>query len=90
MAEGDAWVDSTYLGHFIVDTLIHILPRSEFRLPVKLDMDMSHFVQNMSIAFLGKTSTVKFEGKAKVGKGAIFINYPIRYQGVQDLGEWLK
>ena len=23
-AEGDAWMDSTYLGHFVVDSSVHI------------------------------------------------------------------
>ena len=35
-AEGDAWMDSTYLGHFTVDTLVQIPPNSEFLVPVKL------------------------------------------------------
>src|SRR5450755_3940068 len=35
-AEGDAWLDSNYLGHFIIaDTLIHIPAAADFRLPVK-------------------------------------------------------
>jgi hypothetical protein len=28
---------------------------------------------------------VKLEGKAKVGRGGIFVNYPIRYEGKQPL-----
>jgi hypothetical protein len=30
-----------------------------------------------------KEVMLRVEGKAKVGKGAIFINYPIRYEGKQ-------
>lgn len=89
-AEGDAWLDGNPLGHFTIDTLIHIPARSDFRLPVKLSMDMSHFVENMSIAFLGKEVTLKVDGMARAGKGIIFINYPLHYEGKQKLGELLK
>jgi LEA14-like dessication related protein len=89
-AEGDAWLDGNPLGHFTMDTLIHIPARSDFRLPVKMRMDMSHFVENMSIALLGKEVTLKVDGVARVGKGIIFINYPVHYEGKQKLGDLLK
>ena len=89
-AEGDAWLDGNPLGHFTIDTLIHIPALSDFRLPVKMSMDMSHFVENMSVAFSGKEVTLKVDGVARAGKGIISINYPIHYEGKQKLGELLK
>lgn len=88
--EGDAWLDGNPLGHFTIDTLIHIPARSDFHLPVKMSMDMSHFVENISVAFLGKEVTLKVDGVARAGKGIIFINYPIHYEGKQKLGDLLK
>jgi hypothetical protein len=29
---------------------------------------------------------VKLDGNARVGRGGIFINYPIKYEGMQKLG----
>jgi LEA14-like dessication related protein len=89
-AEGDAWVDGNPLGHFTIDTLIHIPARSDFRLPVKMNMDMSHFVENMSVAFLGKEVTLKVNAVARVGKGIIFIDHPVNYEGKQKLGDLMK
>ena len=89
-AEGDAWLDGNPLGHFTMDTLIHIPARSDFHLPVKMSMDMNHFAENMSVAFSGKEVTLKIDGVARIGKGIIFINYPIHYEGKQKLGELLK
>ncbi len=89
-AEGDAWLDGNPLGHFTIDTLIHIPARSDFRLPVKLSMDMRYFVENMSVAFLGKEVTLKVDGVARVGKGIFFINYPIEYEGKENLDGILK
>ncbi len=89
-AEGDAWLDGNPLGHFSMDTLIHIPARSDFSLPVKMSMDMNHFVENMSIAFSGKEVILKIDGMARAGKGIIFINYPIQYEGKQKLGDLMK
>lgn len=89
-AEGDAWVDGNPLGHFSMDTLIHIKPRSDFRLPLKLVMDMKHFTQNMSSAFLGKQVLLKVTGTARAGKGVFYIDYPISYEGKESLDGLLK
>ncbi len=89
-AEGDAWMDDHYLGHFTVDTLIHISALSDFILPVNMEMDMSHLLQNTTAVFLGREVTVKLKGKVRVGKGIVFINYPIRYEGKQNFSELIK
>jgi LEA14-like dessication related protein len=89
-AEGDAWMDSTYLGHFRMDTLIHIFGNSDFSVPVKLDMDMKYALQNIANAIFNTEVILKIDGKAKVGKGVIFIRYPIHYEGRQNLSELFK
>ena len=89
-AEGDAWIENNFLGHFSMDTLIHIPANEEFSLPVKLQVDMGKIFKNSLVAFLAKEVLVKIEGKARLGKGFVFINYPIRYEGKQNLGELLK
>ena len=89
-ASGDAWLDGNLLGHFTVDTLLHIPAQGDFRLPVQLKMDMGHFIENISAAFMDKQVLLKVEGMAKAGKGIVFINYPVRYEGKQKLGELLK
>lgn len=88
-AEGDAWLDETKLGHFIMDTLIHIQPNSDFVLPVSLNVDMNYILQNALSTFSKKEVLVKIEGKARVGKSGIFIHYPISYLGKQNLSELL-
>ena len=89
-AEGNAWIDGKALGHFTMDSLIKIGPKSDFWIPVKLKLDMSHFVENMAAAFLGKQVMLKINGTARVGKGFLFMNYPLEYEGKQSLESWLK
>ena len=89
-AEGDAWMDGKYLGHFVMDTLISIKGNSDFRLPVKFKAEMGQLFKNSLSAFLGKESLLKVEGTARLGKSGIYIRYPIRYEGRHNLGELLK
>ena len=89
-AEGDAWIENNFIGHFIIDSLIQIPANGDFRLPVKLKVDMSKVLKNSLIALLAKETIIKVEGKARVGKGFVYINYPIRYEGKQKLGELLR
>lgn len=89
-AEGDAWADDQYLGHFTMDTLIHINGHSDFSLPVKFKADMKILLKNSLTSLLGKEATLKVEGKARVGKGFIFINYPIHYEGKHSMAELVR
>ncbi|HSU27935.1 MAG TPA: LEA type 2 family protein [Chitinophagaceae bacterium] len=89
-ASGDAWIEGNYVGKFSMDTLIHIPANGEFQLPVTLIMDMSHFIGNAATSYLNEKVNVKIEGKAKVGKAGFFINYPIHYEGLQNISELLK
>ncbi|HEV7779889.1 MAG TPA: LEA type 2 family protein [Chitinophagaceae bacterium] len=89
-AKGDVWIENKYLGKFSMDTLILIPANGEFRMPVKLEVDMRKIMENSIVAFLSREVTVKVEGKAKVGKSFIYISYPLRYEGKHKLGELMK
>jgi LEA14-like dessication related protein len=86
-AEGDAWIEDNFLGHFTVDTLVEIPSKEAFRIPVKMEVDMSKLAKNSLLAIFRPEVLIRIEGKAKVGKGMLSINYPFRYSGKHDLGE---
>jgi LEA14-like dessication related protein len=89
-AEGDAWMDSTYLGHFIVDSSVHIPANSEFLVPVKLAVDMKKMLQHSLAAFLNENVLLKITGQAKAGKSGFYRNFSLNYQGMQNLRELFK
>ncbi len=89
-AEGDAWLENNFLGHFSMDTLIHIPAKGDFTIPIKLKVDMGKILKNSLLTLLAKEVKIRVEGKARVGKGLIYINYPIRYEGMQNLEKLLK
>jgi hypothetical protein len=89
-AEGEAWLDEHYLGRFKMDTLIHILPKSEFILPVSLQVDMAWFLLNSATLLTGKEVKIKVTGTVRAGKSLVYVNYPILYEGKQDLSDLMK
>lgn len=89
-AGGSAWLDGQFLGTFRVDTMVHIPARAEFTLPVKLDVDMKKLFRNSIAVLLKREVTLKLDGKAKLGKGLVFINYPIRYEGKQEIDKLFR
>lgn len=89
-AEGDAWLNGQPLGHFTVDSLVHINALSDFQLPAKVEMDMANLTLNASAILLNKEVTITVDGVARVGKGPLYINYPIHYEAKQKLKELFK
>lgn len=89
-AAGDAYLNDTYLGHFRVDTLIRLLPKQNFIIPVTLLVDKKNIFKNSMAALLQSTVTLKFEGKAKLGKGFFYANYPIRHSGEFNIKDLLR
>jgi LEA14-like dessication related protein len=84
-AEGDAWLNNNFLGHFRLDSTVDIPADDEFSLPVTLKLEMDQVIQNSISLLNNKEVPVKLEGRAKFGKGGVYINYPIHYEGMQKV-----
>jgi LEA14-like dessication related protein len=89
-AEGEVFLNNTFLGHFKTDSLIRIPKKSDFIIPVTLKVDMQNILKNSMTLLVNPAVTVKVQGKARLGKGFIFINTPIRYEGVHSITELMK
>ena len=84
-AEGDAWMDSTYLGHFTVDSSVHIPANSEFLIPVKMAVDLKKMFRHTFAALLNDKVLIRISGQAKAGKSGFYKNFALDYQGTQNL-----
>jgi len=84
-AEGDAYIDSIYLGHFLLDSLIKIPKSSDFTVPFLLKANMKNIYTNALSVFANKEFNIRLEGRCKVGRGGLFFPYPIHYEGKQSL-----
>jgi LEA14-like dessication related protein len=77
----DIWIENKYLGKFLLDTSMTIARQREFNLPANIDVDMRNLFKNAFSALFGKELLVTVKGTARVGKGNIFINAPVSYEG---------
>lgn len=87
-ADVDVYVNDNFFGKTIFDSTLKIPGRDTFYLPVVLKVNMNTTVMQL-IQTLGQGQQevkVKLDGNARVGRGGIFINYPIKYEGMQKLG----
>jgi hypothetical protein len=89
-ADGKVWIDGDFLGNFIIDSIVQIMPKADFRLPVELDIDMKNIFKNSIMAFLKNEVILKISGMARVGKAGFYINYPVDYEGKQNLNELIR
>ena len=73
-----------------MDTLILIPAKADFRLPVKLELEMKSVLKNSLAVFLKNEVMLKIEGQARIGKAGFYVNYPVRYEGKQNISGLLK
>jgi LEA14-like dessication related protein len=79
----DIFINGNLLGHSTTDTLINIPRRDTFLVPVKFKVDMRNVFKNAWNTFLGKEVLVRLSGKVIVGKGNMFMSFPINYETKQ-------
>jgi LEA14-like dessication related protein len=89
-AEGEAWADGNKLGQFNIDTLIHIPASGDFILPIVLNMDMKNFLGNMALLISNKPIMLKVDGKARVGKSLIYVDYPLKFEDKVNLNQLMN
>jgi LEA14-like dessication related protein len=69
----------------LLDTLILIPKKDTFSIPVVMEVEMKNLFPN-AFSLLTKTEIdLRIEGTVKVGKGGVFLNVPVKYQGKQKI-----
>jgi LEA14-like dessication related protein len=83
----DVYVNNNYFGKSTLDSSIWIPKKDTFLIPVVLQVDMNGTVMGLLQTLTAGTDSVlvKLEGKAKIGRSGIYINYPIHYEGKQKI-----
>ena len=83
--EMSIFMNNRFLGKTILDTLTEIPARDSFLIPVSMKVDMKQVYSNALDILLNNETTIRLDGFAKLGKGGIFFNVPIKYEGKQKL-----
>ena len=85
-AEGEAWLDSLYIGPFRVDTPIVARPLTGFEIPVTLQVDMKQALFLTRILAQKKKGIndiwLKIEGKARAGRNGFYKILPFKSEGL--------
>lgn len=81
----DLYIDSNYLGKFVLDTLMHIPKSSEFTLPASMEVNMKGLFKNSISILFNNEVTIAAKGTTRVGKGGFYVTIPFNYQGKQKI-----
>jgi LEA14-like dessication related protein len=84
-ADVDVFINNTYLGKSILDTLVRIPARDTFLLPVTMRVETGGALTNILRIVTDSSVMIRMEGNASFGKGGVFLNYPIKYEGRQRI-----
>jgi LEA14-like dessication related protein len=84
-ASFDLFFDDTQVGHSLQDTMIRIPAKDTFYFPVKLEVSMENVFKNALTILGNKEVTIKATGNCKVGKGGIYLPFPIKCETKQPL-----
>ena len=84
-AEVEVYINNQVVGKSILDTLIVIPKRDRFLIPVSMKVNIKDVFSNALTTLLSGEVDIKLEGFAKLGKGVLFVDVPIRYEGKQKI-----
>jgi LEA14-like dessication related protein len=84
-AQVDVYFNDKFVGHSVLDSLINIPKKDTFFIPVSMEVKLKNVLSNAAQLLLNPDVMVKLNGNARVGKGGIFVNVPINYEGKQRI-----
>jgi LEA14-like dessication related protein len=84
-AEMDISVNNKFIGKSTLDTLMNIPKNDSFYIPVHLGVNLKSLMVNSIGSLFTNEVDIKMDGKARLGKGIFFFNFPFSYQGKQKL-----
>jgi len=84
--EADVYVEGTYLGHMVSDSLIKVANKSDFIIPVRVRTDMKILLKIAWSALSNRTVLVHAKGTFTAGVGGVFKTIPLNYEGRHEVG----
>ncbi|HEX8316345.1 MAG TPA: LEA type 2 family protein [Flavisolibacter sp.] len=91
-ASMDVYFNDKFLGHSTLDTLITLPAKDTAIFPLRMQASAKDILSNSARILLNPDVKIRITGNAKAGRGGIFINVPINYEGMQriDLKELIS
>ncbi len=84
-ANMEIFVNNQLLGTTLLDSLIQIPKRDTFAVPVKVTVTTLSSATKLLQSLSDTSVVLRVAGTARLGKGGIFVNYPLAYEGRQTI-----
>jgi LEA14-like dessication related protein len=82
----DVYVDSVYIGKFTQPTETEVNELAEFSIPVEGKLGLQQaFKLDIPNLIDGREVFIRANGNIKIGKGGVYMNHPIHYEGRQTI-----
>jgi len=81
----DIYINNTLLGHSSQNFQLKVKRKSNFVIPIKVEIDMKNLLKNAVSSLLNKQVTLRIVGKIRVGKGSFYKTFPIDYTTKEEL-----
>jgi LEA14-like dessication related protein len=84
-ASMDVYFNDRFLGHSTLDSLIILPAKDTAKFPIRMQASAKDILSNSARLLLNPEVKIRISGNAKAGRGGIFINVPINYEGMQRI-----
>lgn len=81
----DVYINNDYLGHSSIDSLITLPGKDTSYVPLQLTASAKDLLSNTLKVWLNPDVKIRITGAARAGRGSLFVNVPINYEGVQRI-----
>jgi LEA14-like dessication related protein len=84
-ADMDVYFNDRFLGHTSMTNMVSLPPKDTTLVPFTIEASATDLLANAAQIYLNPNVRIKVQGNAKAGRGGIFVNIPINYQGTQRI-----
>jgi LEA14-like dessication related protein len=84
-ADMDVYFNDRFLGHTSISNTVSLPPKDTTLVPFIIEASATDILANAAQIYLNPNVRIRVQGNAKAGRGGIFVNVPINYQGTQRI-----
>jgi hypothetical protein len=81
----DVFFNDRLVGHSVVDSLLILPSRDTSFVPLRVQAAGKDLLASAAQLFLNPNVRLRVKGTASVGRGSVFINLPVDYEGTQRI-----
>ena len=84
-ADLEVYFNDKFLGRSTLDSLITLPAKDTAKFPLRMQASAKDILSNSAKLLMNPDVKIRITGNAKAGRGGIFVNVPINYEGMQRI-----